>query len=56
MKGGYTMQVDIEFEFDESKLTALDVMDLFDYHAKVKVKLNDQRVNILNAHLKQVEQ
>lgn len=54
IKGNYTMEIDIEFEFDEDEMTAVDATDVIDYFAKAKVELNDERINILNATLKTI--
>ena len=51
IKGTYTMEIDIDYEFDDSQITAVDATDLIDYFAKAKVTINDDRVNILGATL-----
>ena len=51
MKGSYTMSIDIEFEFNENEITAVDATDLIDYFAKANVELNDERINILDVNL-----
>ena len=51
MKGSYTMSIDIEFEFNENEITAVDATDLIDYFAKANVELNDERINILDVKL-----
>ena len=45
------MNIEIEFEFDENKITAVDATDKIDYFAKAQVTLDDCDVNILNATL-----
>jgi hypothetical protein len=54
IKGTYTMEIDIDYEFDENAITAVDATDLIDYFAKAKVELNDKRINILNAELRTI--
>ena len=54
IKKTYTMEIDIEFEFDEDEITPVDATDLIDYFAKANVELNDERINILNATLKTI--
>ena len=51
IKGTYTMEIDIEYEFDDSQISACDATDLIDYFAKAKVTLENDNVNILNATL-----
>ena len=46
------MEIDINYEFDDSQIAAVDATDLIDYFAKAKVTLRDARVNILGAALK----
>ena len=48
------MEIDIDYEFDENAITAVDATDIIDYFAKAKVELNDERINILNAELKTI--
>ena len=48
------MEIDIDYEFDENAITAVDATDLIDYFAKAKVELNDERINILNAELRTI--
>ena len=50
-KGTYTMEIDIEYEFDDSQIDAVDATDLIDYFATAKVTLENDNVNILNATL-----
>ena len=52
IKGTYTMEIDIDYEFDDSQIDAVDATDLIDYFAKANVSLGDARVNILGATLK----
>ena len=51
VKGTYTMNIEIEYEFDDGEITAVDATDLIDYFAETEVKLDDWRVNILNVNL-----
>ena len=51
VKGTYTMKIEIEYEFDDGEITAVDATDLIDYFAETEVKLDDWRVNILNVDL-----
>ena len=51
IKGTYTMEIDIEYEFDDSQISACDATDLIDYFANAKVTLENDKVNILNATL-----
>jgi hypothetical protein len=52
IKGTYTMEIDIDYEFDDSQIDAVEATDLIDYFAQAKVTLGDTRVNILGATLK----
>jgi hypothetical protein len=51
VKGTYTMNIEIEFEFDDEEITEVDATDLIDHFAETEVKLDDWRVNILGASL-----
>lgn len=51
IKETYTMEIDIEFEFDDTQIDAVDATDLLDYFATANVSLNDERVNVLNVKL-----
>jgi hypothetical protein len=51
IKGTYTMEIDIDYEFDDTQIDAVSATDLLDYFASAKVTLNDDRVNILSAKL-----
>ena len=51
IKGTYTMEIEIEYEFDDEKISAVDATDLIDYFAKAEVKLDNENVNILGASL-----
>lgn len=51
IKGTYTMEIEIEYEFDDKEITAADATDLIDHFAETEVKLDDWRVNILNVNL-----
>ena len=51
VKGTYKMNIEIEYEFDDEEITAVDATDLIDYFAETEVKLDDWRVNILNVNL-----
>ena len=51
IKQKYTMEIEIEYEFDDEKISAVDATDLIDYFAKAEVKLDDENVNILGASL-----
>ena len=51
IKGTYTMEVEIEYEFDDEKISAVDATDLIDYFATAEVKLDNENVNILGANL-----
>ena len=50
IKGKYTMEIEIEYEFDDEKISAVDATDLIDYFAR-RVKLDNENVNILGASL-----
>ena len=51
IKGTYRMEIEIEYEFDDEKISAVDATDLIDYFAKAEVKLDKENVNILGASL-----
>ncbi len=51
IKQKYTMEIEIEYEFDDEKISAVDATDLIDYFAKAEVKLDNENVNILGASL-----
>ena len=51
IKETYTMEIDIEFEFDDTQIDAVDATDLLDHFATANVSLNDERVNVLNVKL-----
>jgi hypothetical protein len=51
IKGTYTMTIDIDYEFDDTQIDAIEATDLIDYFAKADVTLNDDRVNILGVKL-----
>ena len=51
VKGTYRMEIEIEYEFDDEKISAVDATDLIDYFAKAEVKLDNENVNILGASL-----
>jgi hypothetical protein len=51
VKGTYTMEIEIEYEFDDKEITEVDATDLIDHFAETEVKLDDWRVNILNVNL-----
>ncbi len=51
VKISYTMEVDIDLEFDDTQIEAVEATDLIDHFANVKVELDDERVNILGAAL-----
>ena len=51
IKGTYRMEIEIEYEFDDEKISAVDATDLIDYFAKAEVKLDNENVNILGASL-----
>ena len=51
IKKTYTMNIEIEYEFDDEEITAADATDLIDHFAETEVKLDDWRVNILGASL-----
>lgn len=51
IKETYTMTIEIEYEFDDTQISAVDATDLIDYFAKADVTLDDDRVNILGATL-----
>ena len=51
IKGTYTMEIEIEYEFDDEEITAVDATDLIDHFAETEVRLDDWRVNILGASL-----
>ena len=51
IKETYRMEVEIEFEFNDENISAVDATDLIDYFADVEVKLNNKNVNILAAKL-----
>lgn len=51
IKETYRMEVEIEFEFNDENISAVDATDLIDYFADVEVKLNNENVNILTAKL-----
>ncbi len=51
IKGTYTMTIDIDYEFDDTQIDAVEATDLIDYFAEANVTLNDDRVNILGAKL-----
>jgi hypothetical protein len=51
IKETYRMEVEIEFEFNDENISAVDATDLIDYFADVEVKLNNENVNILAAKL-----
>ena len=42
---------DIDYEFDDTQIDAIEATDLIDYFAKANVTLNDDRVNILGVTL-----
>ena len=49
------MEVSIEYEFDDTQISAIDATDLIDYFAKANVTLNDDRVNILDVTLHTID-
>ena len=51
IKERYTMQIEIEFEFDEDNITLIDATDAIDYFATADVKLDNENINILGANL-----
>jgi hypothetical protein len=51
IKGNYTMEISIDYEFDDTQIDACDATDLIDYFANAKVTLDNDNVNILNATL-----
>ena len=51
IKGTYTMEIDIDYEFDDTQIDAVDATDLIDYFANASVSLDDNRINILGATL-----
>ena len=51
IKQTYTMEISIDFEFDDTRIDAVEATDLLDYFAEAKVTLNDDRVNILDVKL-----
>jgi len=51
IKGTYSMEVEIEYEFDDEKISAVDATDIIDYFATAEVKLDNENVNILGASL-----
>ena len=51
IKETYRMEVEIEFEFNDENISAVDATDLIDYFVDVEVKLNNENVNILAAKL-----
>ena len=53
IKSTYTMEIEIEFEFDDEKISAVDATDIIDYFATAEVKLGNENVNILDARLSQ---
>ncbi len=53
IKSTYTMEIEIEFEFDDEKISAVDATDIIDYFANAEVKLDNENVNILDARLSQ---
>ena len=53
IKSTYKMEIEIEFEFDDEKISAVDATDIIDYFATAEVKLGNENVNILGARLSQ---
>ena len=51
IKGTYTMEVEIEYEFNDEEISAVDATDLIDSFATAEVKLDTENVNILGASL-----
>ena len=51
IKGTNRMEIEIEYEFDDEKISAVDATDLIDYFATAEVKLDNENVNILGASL-----
>ena len=55
IKGTYRMEIEIEYEFDDEKISAVDATDLIDYFATAEVKLDNENVNILGASLSVID-
>ena len=55
IKQKYTMEIEIEYEFDDEKISAVDATDLIDYFATAEVKLDNENVNILGASLSVID-
>ena len=55
IKGTYRMEIEIEYEFDDGKISAVDATDLIDYFATAEVKLDNENVNILGASLSVID-
>jgi hypothetical protein len=47
----HTMNIEVQFEFNDEELSAVDATDLIDYFGKAKVEVDDERINILGAYL-----